>query len=178
MTGWIRHTLTSLIRGDEGAAMVEFTLVAPLIIFLGLGAGEFGRALQHHHVINKGARDAARYLARVPATCGNAGIAAGSVTFGADETTAKYLAMTGYKDASTNWILPYWNNLSTIVITVDCLDNTALATPFEGLYRGDAYIPSIKVSVAVPYAEVGFLSVLGAGAITFTAQHTEPHIGE
>ncbi len=174
MTGWIRHTLSRLIRGDAGAALIEYTLLAPIIIFLGLGAGEFGRAVQHHHVINKGARDAARYLARVPATCAGAGIGAGSITSGADITTAKYLAMTGYKATSTNWILPYWSDLTTITVTVDCLANTS----FEGLYAGVGNIPSIRVSIAMPYAEIGFLSALGVGALTFTAQHAEPHIGE
>lgn len=183
MTGWIRHTLTGLIRGElvrgeKGAALIEYTLLAPIIIVLGLGAGEFGRAVQHHHVINKGARDAARYLARVPATCAGAGIGAGSITSGANVTTAKYLAMTGYPAVSTNWILSYWNDLSTVTVTVDCLDNASLAIPFEGLYEGDTYIPSIRVSIAMPYAEIGFLSVLGVGAMTFTAQHTEPYIGE
>ncbi len=174
MIARLKLTLTRLIRGEKGAAMIEYTLLAPLIIFLGLGAGEFGRALQHHHVINKGARDAARYLARVPATCAGAGIGAGSITSGANVTTAKYLAMTGYMDPSTNWILPYWNDLATITVTVDCLANPG----FEGLYRNDVNIPSINVAISVPYAEVGFLSVLGVGAISFTARHSEPHIGE
>ena len=31
----------------------------PMLVALGLGIGEFGRALQHHHAMNKGMRDAA-----------------------------------------------------------------------------------------------------------------------
>lgn len=44
--------------------MVEFTLVAPLLIALVCGMAEFGLALKQYHVMEKGVRDAARYLSR------------------------------------------------------------------------------------------------------------------
>ncbi len=176
MIAWLKHKLTRLLRDTGGAAMIEFTLVAPLIIFLGLGAGEFGRALQHHHVLNKGARDAARYLARVPATCPNAGVAAGSITNASDIANAKNLARTGYVTAGQPALLSYWTNDATITVTVDCFDNSGGI--YEGAYTGKTYIPLISVTIVLPYADIGFLSLLGVSAFTFTAQHNEPHIAE
>src|SRR5262245_2383316 len=52
-------------RNEVGAAMVEFTLVAPFLLFLGLGMSEFGRFLYQYQLVLEGLRDGARYLARV-----------------------------------------------------------------------------------------------------------------
>lgn len=160
------HKLIMKFAGNEtGAAVIEFTLVAPLLIVLGLGAGEFGRALQHNHVLNKAARDSARYLARVPADC------ATGISDPAYITAAKNLAMTGYAAGGTP-LLSYWTDPNTITVSVGCYDNSA-----ETL-RGLPGIPLIGVKIQVPYQDIGFLSVLGVGAITFSAEHSEVHIGE
>ncbi len=161
----LRRKFGEFIGGTSGAAMVEFTLVAPLLIVLGLGAGEFGRAFQHHHVLNKAARDAARYLARVPASC------AGGITDPAYVTAAKNLAITGYAGGGAP-ILSYWTDPTTITVTVGCYDNSA------GTLRGLSSIPLIKVSIQVDYADIGFLNLLGTDPITFNASHEEMHIGE
>lgn len=48
---------------QRGIAMVEFTIVAPLLLLLMFGIAEFGRALYQYNALNKAVRDAARYLA-------------------------------------------------------------------------------------------------------------------
>lgn len=165
MTIWLRRKIGNFIGDTSGAAMVEYTLVAPLIIVLGLGAGEFGRALQHHHIFNKAARDSARYLARVPASC------TGGIADPAHVTTAKNLAITGYAAGGTP-VLSYWTDPNTVTVTVGCYDNTAET------FRGQSKIPLIKVSIQVTYVDIGFLNLLGAGAITFNVSHEELHVGE
>lgn len=165
MLRWLQNKMRTFIGDTAGTAVLEFTLVAPLLIVLGLGAGEFGRALQHHHVLNKAARDAARYLARVPGDC------TGGIADPAHITGAKNLAMTGYVNGGAP-ILSYWTDPNTITVTVGCYDNSA------GTLRGLSSIPLIRVSIQVPYQDVGFLSLLGTGAFTFYADHTEMHIGE
>lgn len=151
----------------SGAVLVEFTLVAPLLIFLTLGTFEFGRALQQHHVLDKGVRDAARYLARVPLTCSGGTYTWGDAT---DLTNAKNLVVTG----STTGGSPIISNLSDsdIQISVNCIDNSA------GTYRGYPEIPVVTVTARVTYQDFGFLAALGLSAPTFSASHEELSIGE
>lgn len=49
-------------RRQRGFAMVETTIVLPLLLILALGAAEFGQMLQMSNVINKQQQDGARYL--------------------------------------------------------------------------------------------------------------------
>lgn len=166
------NTFLSRFRSDEnGASMVEFTLLAPILIALGFGAGEFGRAIHDYHAVNKGVRDAARFLARVPVTCPPGG-GAGSIDDANDVTRAKNLAMTGYAGGGSS-IISYWTDPSTVTVSVDCYDNSA------GTFRKYSEIPRISVSVALPYQDMGFLSLLGvSGTITMQIGHQEIHIGE
>lgn len=48
-------------RRQRGLAAVEFTLVAPLLLLLMLGAAEFGRVLFQYNTLAKAVRDSARY---------------------------------------------------------------------------------------------------------------------
>lgn len=143
--------------------MVEFTLVAPLLLSLGLGVAEFGNMLQNYHVIDKGVRDAARYLGhRNLGTC-----TSGALT-GSDADTAKNLAVSGNL-SGTPLKLSYWDQ-STITITVSCVDNST------GIWRGETSIPIITVSASVPYSGIGFLAALGLPSITFNTQHEEQNL--
>jgi Flp pilus assembly protein TadG len=158
----------ALLSDERGTAMVEFAIVMPLLIVMGFGAAEFGRAIQHHHVVEKSARDAARYLSRVPADCAT-GIAA------ADILTAKRLAMTGYATAGTAPILSYWGDPatdSTVTVTVGCYDNSA------GTFYGPVSMPLITVAIALPYQAIGFLNLVGVSPFSLSASHSQVSIGE
>jgi hypothetical protein len=145
-----------------GGPIVELALLAPLLLSLGLGVNEFGRAVQSYHVIDKGVRAAARYLARQPApACG------GTVT---NTTQAKNLAMYGNTAGSGSAVLSFWTDPSTITVTVTCFDDTS------GTYlspTGSTQMPIVAVEAKVPYASLGFLKVLGLGSPTFDMQHQE-----
>ena len=170
----IRCPLLKRFRRDRrGVAFLEFTILFPLLLALSLGVFEFGRALQHHHLINKAVRDAARYLARVPATCSAAGTGNGAVDNSANVTEAQNLALTGAISGGTP-VLNYWTNASTVAVDVDCIDATS-GTP---TYRGPAFLPVMRVTATVPYADLGFLTVLGLGGFTFSVNHKQLHIGE
>lgn len=173
MAGAMRHGMLGRFGQDSsGVAFLEFTIMFPFLLALALGVFEFGRALQHHHLINKAMRDAARYLARVPATCTAAGTGNGTVA-DAYKTNARNLALTGTVSGGTP-VLSYWTNVNSIAINVDCVDRTS-QTP---AYRGPDFIPVMRVTATVPYADLGFLTVLGLGGFTFTVIHKELHIGE
>lgn len=61
------------VRKQRGLAMVEATIVLPLMFLLALGAAEFGRMLQFYNVLNKQQQDGARYLS-ARATFGTTGV--------------------------------------------------------------------------------------------------------
>jgi Flp pilus assembly protein TadG len=161
--------LNRLCRCRSGAALVEFALVAPLLILLALGIFEFGRIIQSYHAIDKGVRDAARYLGRGFATCDNNGN--GSFTNG---TQAKNLALYGNTAGSGSVVLGFWSDPSTITITVGCVaTSTNWISP-----NGGTYIPSVTVKASVTYTGFGFLNFLGLQSSGFTTQHDEMSIPE
>ena len=47
---------------QQGVAMVEFTLVLPVLLFLLLAFGEFGRMLYQYNVLLQASRDADRFV--------------------------------------------------------------------------------------------------------------------
>lgn len=56
------RTLLSRIHGDKaGAAMVEFALLAPVIIALMMGVMQLGIALQNYNAVRNVSADVARY---------------------------------------------------------------------------------------------------------------------
>lgn len=151
-------------KDRKGAAVIEFALVAPLLIFLMCGMAEFANAMRQYHVMEKGVRDAGRYLARVPMT---------GCAVGANATTAaRNLAVTGRVSGGTA-LLPNWDNVNSVAVSVaQCVDNSA------STYRGHAQVPVIQVRATAPYADLGLLTIIGVGAITLEATHQQLWIGE
>ncbi|WP_017905924.1 TadE/TadG family type IV pilus assembly protein [Pseudomonas asplenii] len=50
-------------RDQQGLALIEFTLVLPLLLLLLLALGEFGRMLFQYNTLLQATRDAGRYVA-------------------------------------------------------------------------------------------------------------------
>jgi hypothetical protein len=157
-------------RKGRATAALEFALVLPLLLILGIGVCELGFALYHHHVINKGVRDAARFLAHVKVSCPG-GVGAGSVDDPAQITRAKNLAQTGYATSGSP-IISYWTDPGTITVRVRCVDNTS------GALNGPSAIPIILVSASVPYQDIGLVRLLGLDPIVLNAEHEEVHVGD
>jgi Flp pilus assembly protein TadG len=49
------------VRGERGAAMVEFAVATPLLLLLAFGVIDFGRAFYVYNKLSSTVRDAARY---------------------------------------------------------------------------------------------------------------------
>ena len=156
--------LSTFFKAKRGAALVEFSLVAPLLIFLMCGMAEFACVMRQYHIMEKGVRDAGRYLARVPMT----GCTLDSTSVG----LAQNLALTG-RTASGSYLLPSWTDTNTVSVAVaQCIDNSG------GAYRGHDDIPVIEVTAEAPYTGLGMLSIIGVGAITLEVTHQQLWIGE
>jgi Flp pilus assembly protein TadG len=151
-------------KDRDGAAIVEFALVAPLLVFLICGMAEFANAMRQYHVMEKGVRDAGRYLARVPMT--------GCAVNASAATAARNLAVTGRTSGGTA-LLPNWADANTVVVSVaECFDNSAAT------YRGHTQMPIIQVQASAPYVDLGLLTIIGVGAINLQATHQQIWIGE
>jgi Flp pilus assembly protein TadG len=148
-------------KDRSGAALIEFTVLAPLLISLMCGLAEFGQALRQYHIMEKGVRDAARYLSRVPA---NPPCVAADATWGSYVTQAKNLAVYGVTTSGT----ALFNGWTTATVSV--ANPTCIANP-RGPLAPD--LPKITVTATAPYADLGMLSALGLGPITLTVSHEE-----
>jgi hypothetical protein len=157
-----------LRRETSGAALVEFTLVAPLLISLMCGLAEFSQVLRQYHIMEKGVRDAARYLSAVPANPPCTGVVdpAGAPSWSTYVTRAKHLAIYGSISGSTP-LLRAWTNPATVTLVSDPPQCVANPRPFGNP------LPKIKVTATAPYVDLGMLSVLGFGPITLSVSHEE-----
>jgi Flp pilus assembly protein TadG len=143
-----------VLRDQEGSALIEFTIMAPLLFSLVLGIAEFGRLLYQYQMVLEGLRDAGRYLARLDANDAT------------NQGNAANLATTGTIDGSGDPRVDGWE-AGDIAFAVTDIDNTA------GTYRGPAEIEVIEVTTTFDYADVGFLSALGFDAISIDAAHEQ-----
>lgn len=158
------RSLRPFTKARGGAALVEFTLVAPLLLLLMCGMAEFANALRQYHIMEKGVRDAGRYLARVPMS--------GCTISGAATTAAQNLALTG-RTSGGSALLPTWNDAATVSVTVaECFNNSAR------VYRGRDQIPIIEVSASAPYVDLGLLSIIGLDDIALEVSHQQYWVGE
>jgi Flp pilus assembly protein TadG len=152
-------SIRPLARDEAGAALIEFTILAPFLISLALGMTELGRFLYHYQMVLEGLRDAGRYIARLdPADATN-------------QSNAANLAVTGTINGTGAVRVPGWTagNVSFFITNVS---NTA------GTYRGPANIQVIEVRTTFSYSSVGFLPALGLGPISVAAAHEQRVINE
>jgi Flp pilus assembly protein TadG len=150
-----KHRLLAFRCDDSGAALVEFTLLAPFLLVLVLGMSEFGRFLYQYQLVVEGLRDGARYLARVQ-----------EPDLEANQTPAKNLAVTGTIDGTGDARVDGWA-AADVTFDIEDVDNT------DGTYRGDPTIEVVQATTTFDYADLGFLGALGLPAISVSAAHEQ-----
>ncbi|PCI33587.1 MAG: hypothetical protein COB54_04655 [Alphaproteobacteria bacterium] len=143
----VKYWIGGSLKNKLGSAAVEFAMILPLMIIFLAVVIDFGRLMMDYHAASKSVRDASRYLTRVEVTCDAAG---GAVNNAQDITIAKNLALSGSINAPAvgDYLLSYWTDPSTIMITITCIENTG---QYEGRYTSIAYIPSLTVTATVPF---------------------------
>jgi Flp pilus assembly protein TadG len=148
-------------RDTSGAALIEMTIALPVIISLMAGGVDFGIAITTQGTGSKSIRDAARYLATVPA----------SSVCGWGLANAKSLAVYGKfggVDGVDTPLIPGWamaggsNNNVELGSATDCTNPTI-----------------IQLQAKFPYSSIMLSAVLpGVTALTLTTQHQERQIGQ
>ena len=168
----LRLARAPFIRNRDGAALVEFTLSFPLLLALGAGITEMGIALHQQHVITKSVRDAARFAARqfvAAPSCPLNTVA----EWGTIVAETQSVALRGKLSASAPLLLPNWSQAAQVTVSDACSPAGALVSTAGA----GADFPVITVSASVPYAGVGFLSLIGLSSFNIQASHSEMWVG-
>ena len=148
---------------SEGSALVEGTIVLPVLFILVFGVFEFSWVICQQHLILTGISDAARYIAR--STTPN------------DPTTkkdAKNLATTGSVDGDTPRVKGW--TVDDVDISYTFMNNVAGRNGLTN-FRGGQVIESVTVSTTFTVPSFGFFNILKLSPPTFNVSHQERIIG-
>jgi Flp pilus assembly protein TadG len=153
-----------------GAALLELTVVLPVVMAIGLGSIEFGNLIYKDHLLWNGVRDGARYYAGLPYDASN------STQTTDNENKAKNIAVTGVTSGGTARVAGW--TTSQVTISYFFVPNVANGPcGVEKCFRGPDTITMVTVSTSYPYQSVGFMGFLGFGSTSLTASHQERIIG-
>ena len=147
----------SLWRDEDGSALVEATIVMPLLISLFLGVFEFSWFFYNQQLVVSGLRDAARYMTRIELTDGNRDPCAQKDQYGALYTDdAANIATTAQPSAGGSARVSGW---SAADVTISCVSSAALE---NGDYAdGSASMTIIDVATRFADPSLGLFSDLG-----------------
>lgn len=152
----------------RGTAALEFGLLLPFMVVLLAGVTDIGRSIWHHHSLQKGVQDAARYLSRVdvPLTA-------------AQRTAAKNILLRGDFNGTKPLRFGYW--ASSVTTNLD--SQTGLVTSYDNsahTFRGPntIYIITVTASVTAPSGEFPLLSLFSGGTVSYQARQQIRDFGE
>jgi Flp pilus assembly protein TadG len=148
----------SLWRSERGSALIEASIVLPLLLALVGGVLEFSFFFYQEQLITVGVRDAARYLALTA-----------DPTSPTNQVGAMNLAVAGSIGGGTSRV-PGWN-IADVSVTITPWDNS------DGALSGRTMIPIITVSTHFADSSLGFLRLLGLSALTISVSHQERWVG-
>ncbi|MGA8322499.1 MAG: TadE/TadG family type IV pilus assembly protein [Xanthobacteraceae bacterium] len=148
----------SLRTSERGSALIEASIVLPLLLALVGGVLEFSFFFYQEQLITVGVRDAARYLALTA-----------DPTSATNQVGAMNLAVAGSIDGGTPRV-PGWN-IADVSVSITPWDNS------DGALSGRTMIPIITVSTHFAESSLGFLRLLGLSAPTISVSHQERWVG-
>jgi Flp pilus assembly protein TadG len=163
----------SLWRDDDGSALVEATIVMPMLISLFLGVFEFSWYPYNQQLVVSGLRDAARYMTRIELTDGNRDPCSQKDQSGVLYTAeAANIATTAQSAAGGSARVSGWNAAD---VTISCLSSAALDS---GNYAGgSANMTIIDVATRFTDPSLGLFSSLGLKPPPLAFSHQERFIG-
>ena len=160
-----RQTVIYFLRDRSGAALVEFTIVAPLLVLLAFGTFAFGRGLYQYQQVVNGVRDAARYLAHTS-----------DPTNATAQSQAKTLATKGCLASCSSVPLRVANwNPADVSFSVTNITNGNSCSG-KPCYRGAGTLHEVIATTTVNFGDLGLLSGIGMPSIQFHIRHEERNI--
>jgi hypothetical protein len=156
-------------QDENGSALVEGAVVVPVLCVLLFGVYEFSWFFYQQHLVSTGLRDAARYLARLPAACTTL---SPSWTF--EQVSARNLATTG----SVAGGAPRVKGWSAAAVRFDCraIDNPVDPEGFAA-YRGGPVLYVVTASTRFQDPALGLFGFLGLRSPVIAVSHSERVIG-
>jgi Flp pilus assembly protein TadG len=148
-----------LIADRDGSAAVEMALTLPLLLVLIFGAFDVGNYFLAAHVVDKAARDAARYAARLPlADYPSCTVPSGGVA----EQQTQRIARFGDPSGSGDQRLAGWTSDTMTTLTIACDNSSSYGT--GGIYTDFPNgAPVVTVSATVPYTPLFGWALGGLG---------------
>jgi Flp pilus assembly protein TadG len=165
--------MKALWANRDGSALVEATIVTPLLVSLFLGVLEFSWYFYNQQLVVAGLRDAARYMSRIELTNGNNNPCAQKNQNGVlYAVEAANIATTSQPAAGGVTRVTGWNAAD---VTISCLPSAALD---HGAYA-DGSTNMMIIDVATSFADpsFGLFPVLGLKAPLLSFSHQERFIG-
>jgi Flp pilus assembly protein TadG len=159
------RALRTFVDDEGGAALVETAIMAPFLVLLCAGVFEFSNILHTRLMMEEGAKDAARYVARcseLESTC---------------EARGQNIAVTASYDGT--------GSARVTGATVDevevLINHDVSATNVDDgtqLYRSNTTdVPRVFVTWTHAYTGTGLWAFLGFGEVTLVAEQQERVIG-
>jgi Flp pilus assembly protein TadG len=162
----------SLWRDEEGSALVEATIVMPLLLSLFLGVFEFSWFFYNQQLVVSGLRDAARYMTRIELTDGNRDPCAQKDQNGLLYTADAANIATTAEAAGGSARVSGW---SAADVTISCSSSAALDA---GNYAdGSTSMTIIDVATRFADPSLGLFSSLGLKPPMLSFSHEERFIG-
>jgi Flp pilus assembly protein TadG len=157
------------LTDNSGSALVEGALIIPVLFVLMYGVYEFSWYFHQQQLVSSGVRDAARYLARLPASCNTA-----APVWLEHEAMAKNLAVTGQIDGG----LPRVSGWTTRMVAVNCsLVPNAIGPNGLRAFRGGPFVYVVTVSTHFSETSLGFFHLLHVSIPFIAMSHSERVIG-
>lgn len=154
----LNRSILRFCRGRDGAILVEFGLVMPLMLLLLMVMFESGRMVRNHQLAIAGVRDASRYLARIAPV--DICITGGSVT---GYTTQLTNIVT--QDITGTGLFPGYVTVNSVTPSIACI---------PGTYRVDpAPIATVTANLSIEFPFSGIMSYFGSSLPTVTTTVTD-----
>jgi len=165
--------MEALWRDRDGSALVEATVITPLLVSLFLGVLEFSWYFYNQQLVVAGLRDAARYMSRIELTNGNGDPCAqkdqNGVLYAAEAANIATTAQTAAGGAAR---VNGWNAGD---VTISCLPSAALN---NGAYAdGSTRMTIIDAATSFADPSFGLFSILGLKAPLLSFSHQERFLG-
>lgn len=170
----LKRLIWRFIDETRAAALVEFTLVFPLLLVFLAGLSEFGFAMHQQHILQKAVRDAARYAARSNYALKSCPLAT-QPEWAQMVTDTTIVALRGNLASAAPLLIPTWTGSRGIDVQVTeaCVDPATVTPVIFSTAGAGNDIPVITVSASAAYAGIGLLQVVGLSAFEIQAEHSE-----
>ena len=160
----------TLLRDNDGSALVESAVLVPLLFTLMFGVYEFSWFFYQQHLAAIGVRDAARYLARFSNACDER-----SPTWPMEQANARILATTGSIRGDTARVKGW--TAAMVVLRCTAISNPPGPTGLRAYRSGGEVVYVVTASTSFTDPSLGFFAFLHLTPPAISVSHSERVVG-